>query len=94
MQIKDNQINIIRIKLDSNIVSEFYHPDIITKSVKTATKGKSLPIEIWSEVTDQKLVNFVTSQRYDAIRYNLPTLLVEVRNSGGRTYLVTQGGKK
>ena len=44
MQIKDNQINIIRIKLDGNIVSEFYHPDIITKSVKTATKGKSLPI--------------------------------------------------
>lgn len=76
MQIKDNQINIIRIKLDSNIVSEFYHPDIITKSVKTATKGKSLPIEIWSEL------------KWDTTGVNVKAP-ASIRNSGGKTYLVT-----
>ena len=74
MQVKDHQINIIRIKLDGSIISEFYHPDIITKSVKTATKGKSLPIECWSEIDYYSWAGYMNG---------------EIRNQGGKTYLVT-----
>ena len=82
---KDNQINIIRIKLDSNIVSEFYHPDIITKSVKTATKGKSLPIEIWSEISQKTIEEAVAR----AERCGYPTYFFESRWSNGIPYKVT-----
>ena len=76
MQVKDNQINIIRIKLDGSIISEFYHPDIITKSVKTATKGKSLPIDIWEEIDYYTWAGSIIAGS-------------EIRSQGGRTYLVT-----
>lgn len=71
MQIKDNQINQILVKVDI-IKHKFlmYRPEV------RKHKGKSLPIEIWSEL------------KWDTTGVNVKAP-ASIRNSGGRTYLVT-----
>lgn len=64
----DNQINIIAVNLDGKRICEFYHPDIITRSIKQAIKRKVIPIEIWSEVSPgEETVYIAESEIYEAI---------------------------
>ena len=80
MQVKDNQINQILVKVDI-IKHKFlmYRPEV------RKHKGKSLPIEIWEEISQKTIEEAVAR----AERCGYPTYFFESRWSNGIPYKVT-----